>query len=167
MLATVKLCTKSEAASDVSEHEKALVGKLQKMLRENNNEKLWPHTLFNFVSIYDIVILDAQQCEGIIELWLWCQSQEGFEKLRDIDEGELIQIAKRLFSRCESTGSLKVQTASINPSYFEHSVGEYTLLRGLLHLAFRLNSSSWFLVPKKGQSQNISGIQCASHFMSF
>ena len=126
VLGTVKLCIKIEAASDVSAPEKALVGKLQKKLRENSDEKLWPHKVFNSVSIHDIVILDAQQVGGAIELWLWCQSQEGFEKLRDVNKDELIQIMVQLFSRFQSTGSLtlKVQTAFIDSKYFEHDVGK-------------------------------------------
>ena|SRR6218665_2199502 len=128
VLGTVKLCIrpKCETTSDVSALETALVGKLQKVLSENSDEKLWPHKPFNSANIRDIVILGAMQGEKVVELWLWCQSREGFEKLRDIDEGELIQITEQLFSEFQSTGSQKVGTAFIDSSYFQHNVGEYS-----------------------------------------
>lgn len=121
---TVKMCVENDAMATVSALEKVLVGKLQKMLRENIDEKLWPHKLFNSVGIYDTVILDAQQGRGVVELWLWCQSQDALDRLRDIDEGQLIQITEQLFSGFQLSTSLKPLNVYINSSYFQFDVGK-------------------------------------------
>src|SRR6218665_112848 len=118
------MCVENDALATVSALEKVLVGKLQKMLHENSDEKLWPHKLFNSVGIYDIAILDAQQGKGVVELWLWCQSQDALDRLRNIDECQLIQIMEQLFSGFQPSTSLKPLNAYINSSYFKFDVGK-------------------------------------------